>query len=130
MFKMKDEYKTGIDFIDEQHAMIFDIADRTYYLLKNEFVVDKFDKIVELIDELKEYSAFHFRAEEAYMQKIGHKKMFTQKIEHDKFIKMMEDIEFGNIDENQDKYISDILMFLNDWLVHHILERDVLIENK
>lgn len=127
MFEMKDEYKTGVTFIDEQHKMIFDIANRTYYLLKNEFVIDKFDKVVELIDELKEYSAFHFNEEEAYMKKIEHKKMFTQKIEHDKFIKMMDDIDLSKIDKDQDKYISEILVFLNDWLVHHILERDLLI---
>ena len=26
MYEMKDEFKTGIDFIDEQHARLFEIA--------------------------------------------------------------------------------------------------------
>ena len=35
MYEMKDEYKTGIDFIDEQHARLFEIANEAYNLLGN-----------------------------------------------------------------------------------------------
>ena len=127
MFKMRDEYKTGIKFIDMQHTQIFAIADKTYSLLKNNYTIDKFDKVVELIDELKDYSEFHFKAEEVYMQSIGHKKMFTQKIEHKRFIEMIEAMDLNKIDNNQDVYIKDVLKFLNEWLVHHIIEKDLLI---
>ena len=43
MFEMKDEYKTGIESIDEQHKMLFEIAERTYQLLKNNYTIDKYD---------------------------------------------------------------------------------------
>ncbi|NYC28187.1 hemerythrin-like metal-binding protein [Clostridium saccharobutylicum] len=79
MYKMKDEFKTGIDFIDAQHKKLFDIADDAYNLLKNEFTIDKYDKVVQLINELKEYTAFHFKCEEEYMESINYKRMFTQK---------------------------------------------------
>lgn len=65
MYVMKEEFKTGIDFIDEQHQALFDIANKTYYLLKDEFSIDKYDTIVSLIEELRKYSIYHFRAEEA-----------------------------------------------------------------
>ncbi|WP_297523023.1 hemerythrin domain-containing protein [uncultured Clostridium sp.] len=127
MFEMKESYKIGIDFIDEQHTVIFSIANRAYYLLKDKFVIDKFDKITEIIDELKEYTKSHFAAEEKYMKEIGHKKMFTQKIEHEKFIGMLEDLDLSKVDKNQDEYIEKILRVLGDWLIHHILEKDLLI---
>ena len=127
MFEMKEEYKTGIRSIDEQHKRLFEIADRTYMLLKDNYTIDKYDKIVELLNELKDYAIYHFKEEEEYMKSINYKRMFTQKIEHDNFIKKLNDIDIRKIDENQDEYILSILGFLNNWLVEHILEKDLLI---
>jgi hemerythrin len=127
MYKFKEEYKTGIDFIDEQHKVLFEIADKTYTLLKNDLTLDKYDKIVTLIEELQNYTIFHFNAEEEYMKSINYKRMFTQKVEHDAFIKKIKDVDFSKIDQNQDEYIISILQLLNDWLTGHIFENDKLI---
>ncbi|WP_097026291.1 bacteriohemerythrin [Clostridium peptidivorans] len=127
MYEFKEEYKTGIDFIDEQHKVLFEIAEKTYTLLKNEFTIDKYDKIVILIKELQDYTVFHFAAEEEYMKSINYKKMFTQKVEHDAFIKRINDVNFSKIDENQEEYIISILQLLNDWLAGHIFSNDKLI---
>ncbi|NFQ10782.1 bacteriohemerythrin, partial [Clostridium botulinum] len=40
MYKMKEEFKTGIEFIDEQHKKLFEIADKAYNLLTNNFTLD------------------------------------------------------------------------------------------
>ena len=127
MYEMKEEYKIGVPKIDEQHKRLFELADKAYMLLKDELVVDKYDKIIQIIDELKEYTIFHFKSEEKYMQSINYKRLFTQKIEHDKFIKSLEEIDYKNIDENQDESLIEILNFLNDWLTEHILKTDMLI---
>ena len=127
MYEFKEEYKTGIDFIDEQHKVLFGIADKTYNLLKNDLALDKYDKIVALIEELQNYTVFHFNAEEEYMNSINYKRMFTQKVEHDAFIKRIKDVDFSKIDQDQDDYIISILQLLNDWLTGHIFENDKLI---
>ena len=127
MYKFKEEYKTGIDFIDEQHKVLFEIADKTYTLLKNDLTLDKYDKIVTLIEELQDYTVFHFNAEEEYMKSINYKRMFTQKVEHDAFVKRIKDVDFSKIDQDQDEYIISILQLLNDWLTGHIFENDKLI---
>ncbi|WP_346938703.1 hemerythrin family protein [uncultured Clostridium sp.] len=127
MYEMKEEFKTGIEIIDNEHKILFEIADKIYELLNNEFIIDKYDRIVNLIQELKGYAALHFRDEEAYMESINYKKMFTQKIDHDNFIKKLNEIDLNEIDENQHKYIIDLLEFINQWLVSHILEKDKLI---
>jgi hemerythrin len=127
MYEFKEEYKTGIDFIDEQHKVLFEIADKTYNLLKNDLTLDKYDKIVALIEELQNYTVFHFNAEEEYMKSINYKRMFTQKVEHDAFVKRIIDVDFSKIDQDQDEYIISILQLLNDWLTGHIFENDKLI---
>lgn len=127
MYEFKEEFKTGIDFIDEQHKVLFEIADKAYNLLKNDFTTDKYDNILELVDELRDYTSFHFKAEEEYMKKINYKRMFTQKIEHEAFIKRINQVDFRSIDENQNESISTLLQLLNDWLIEHIFENDKLI---
>ncbi|KJZ86338.1 hypothetical protein ClosIBUN22A_CONTIG60g01167 [Clostridium sp. IBUN22A] len=130
MYEMKDEFKTGIDFIDEQHARLFEIANEAYTLLKNDFTIDKYDKVIDLVDELRDYTVFHFNAEEEYMDSINYKRRFTQKIEHDAFIKKINEVDYKTIDSNPDKYILELLELLNQWLTGHILHNDKLISKE
>ena len=130
MYEMKDEFKTGIDFIDEQHARLFEIANEAYTLLKNDFTIDKYDKVIDLVDELKDYTVFHFNAEEEYMDSINYKRRFTQKIEHDAFIKKIYEVDYKTIDSDPDKYILELLELLNQWLTGHILHNDKLISKE
>jgi len=127
MYEMKEEYKIGVEKIDEQHKKLFQLADKAYMLLKDEFSLDKYDKIVHILEELKEYTIFHFKSEEEYMESIEYKRLFTQKIEHAKFIKTLEEINYKDLDEKQDESLVKILNFLNDWLIEHILKTDKLI---
>lgn len=49
---------------------------------------------MELIYELNAYTIFHFNAEEEYMKKVNDKRMFSQKIEHDAFVKKLNEIDY------------------------------------
>ena len=130
MFNMKEEYKTGIAKIDEEHEELFEIGERAYQLLKDKYTNDKFDKIVDIVRELREYTIYHFAQEEAYMESINYKRLFTQKMDHMSFIKKLDEVNFNEIDRNQDEAIMELLTFLNNWLVNHILEKDLLIPSK
>lgn len=123
----KEEYRIGVAEIDEQHKKLFEIAGRIYDLLRNSLYSDKYDRIVELVDELKAYTVYHFKCEEEYQQKIGYKRYFTHKVEHDDFIAKMNEIDFSVVDEDHDQYLMDILEFVVKWIDEHILEKDKLI---
>lgn len=127
LFEMKDKYRLGVKEIDDQHEKLFMIGDDAYELLKNSFANDKYDKILNIFEELKAYTIEHFKSEEEYMEKIGYKKLFSHKIEHQEFIQKVSDIDFEKIDSNQDEAIMEILNFLAKWLEEHILEKDLLI---
>ncbi|NLP34040.1 MAG: hemerythrin family protein [Clostridiales bacterium] len=124
MYEFKEEFRTGIEEIDKEHQKLFEIADRLYQTMINEFIPDKYDYIVDAINELKEYAATHFRHEEEYMMRIRFKKLISQKAEHDEFIEKLEQYDLDEIDENQRKVILDLLEFINEWLIHHIMESD------
>lgn len=130
MFEMKEEYKLGVPLIDEQHARLFELGESAFKLLKDKYIVDKYNKIIEVIQEMSEYAVTHFKDEEAYMESINYKKLFSQKIEHAEFIKKVSELDLSKIDENHDEAIMDILTFLSKWLSEHIIEKDLLIVAK
>ena len=62
------------------------------------------------MENLRDYTVKHFTDEEQYMESINYKKLFTQKVQHLKFIhKLDEFIEHHNYEiEDQDEQIMVI----------------------
>ena len=129
MYEMKPEFFTGIELIDNEHRQLFDYANQIYDLLHAEFVPDKYDHIVDILGKLRDYTKKHFADEEAYMESIQYKKIFTQKVQHQAFIDELDKLNLDEISEveNQEETIGNLLSFVTDWLIHHILEVDTLI---
>lgn len=129
MYEMKKEYFTGIQLIDEEHAQLFDYANQIYALLKDDFIADKYDNIRDVLEKLMNYAKKHFADEEAYMESIQYKRIFTQKMQHQAFVNELEKYDLEEIDqmENQEEIISKMLGFVTDWLVEHILHLDTQI---
>ena len=126
MYEMKPEYYIGIEMIDEEHKQLFQYADEAYELLHDEFTPDKYDKMNTILQNLRDYTVKHFADEEAYMESIHYNKIFTQKIQHQEFVQKLDEFMEHHKDEveDQDKQIMDILEFLTEWLVNHILHVD------
>lgn len=122
-----DKYLVGIDKIDEQHKELFRIAGQAFDLLKNDFYLDKYDRVIEIIEELKAYAVHHFETEEAYMLEIGYKKYFSHKTIHDDFVEKVKKVDLEAMDDNQEEYLLSIITFVVDWIEQHILGTDKLI---
>lgn len=125
-----DEFKTGIPMIDEEHQTLFEIIGKIYKAIETELVHDKFDFILDILDELKEYTSVHFADEESYMKEIGYEGLAQQIILHEKFIETLEDVNLDHVDDNQEEYLFEVLDFLQNWLVNHIQKVDKLIPCK
>lgn len=125
-----DKFKTGIAMIDEEHKTLFDIIGKIYKAIEVELVHDKFDLILDILDELKEYTQVHFADEENYMNEIGYEGLAQQKILHEKFIETLNDVNLDHVDDNQEEYLYEVLNFLQNWLINHILKVDKLIPMK
>lgn len=127
MLVWKDEYSIGVELIDKQHKHLFAIGNSIYELLENYILDDKYDKIIKILTDLREYTKYHFQSEEEYMLQVKYPGYFSQKVEHDDFIDKIEEVELQNLDENQEKYIRELMLFVFNWILEHILQRDKLI---
>ncbi len=127
MYEMKDEYLTGIQFIDEEHTKLFEITNRLYEISHDEFIPDKFDYIVDVIRELQDYTKYHFHHEEEFMKSMNYKRLFSQLVSHNDFIEHLDAIDLEDVDLAQEEAIVKLLNYLYDWLVNHINGSDKLI---
>lgn len=125
-----DRFKTGIEMIDEEHKTLFDIIAHIHETIESELVHDKYDAIMTIINELREYTQVHFSDEEKYMQEIGYAGLEKQKILHQNFIDKLGELDLNDVDDNQEAYLYDFLEFLQNWLVNHILKIDKQIPQK
>lgn len=121
------QYHTGIGMIDEEHQQLFAIIRKTDEVIHAELLHDKYDEIMNILDELRQYTEKHFRDEEAYMEQIGYPELEIQKITHEAFIEKLVQIdleELETMDDNQQEYLESLLDFLAGWLVNHIMHMD------
>lgn len=122
-----DKFKTGIAIVDEEHKVLFDIIGKIYTAIDAELVHDKFDLILDILDELKEYTRVHFADEEKYMKEINYSGLAQQQLLHEKFIETLNSVNLDDVDDNQEEYLFEVLNFLQNWLINHILKVDKLI---
>ena len=123
-FAFTDQYRTGITLIDDEHRRLFEIIKETNDVIEEELVHDKFDAIVHILEELKDYTKYHFGHEEEYMKSINYGKRFSQMHQHTQFIEKLESYDLKNIDENQQAGLLEIIDFLAVWLQGHIKGMD------
>ena len=126
-FAFTEEYITGIEVIDEEHEELFRIIRRANELITEELLHDKYDEIVSVLDELRNYTIQHFSDEEVYMESIQYEGLANQKKTHQMFVDKLNDINLDDLDDNQQQYLIELVDFLLMWLVNHILKMDKLI---
>lgn len=124
IIKWKEEYSLGVEKIDRQHRKLFEIAGRVYELLKDELRIDKYDKIVAILEELKDYTVYHFQSEEEYMRSINYRKYLSHKVRHDDFIEKISSVDLYQVDHRQEQHLLEILEFIVNWIDSHILGED------
>lgn len=126
-FAFTAKYYTGINQVDQEHSRLFEIIRKANDLVHNDLLYDKFDEIIHLIEELKEYTKFHFADEENVMAEMNYPGLEAQKRAHTAFVDKLMEIDLAQMDEidnHQQEYLSELIQFLAGWLVNHILGMD------
>lgn len=126
-YAFTDKYRTGIELVDNEHMKLFEIIRQTDEAIHAEMLHDKYDVIMDIIDELRDYTILHFNDEEKYMESIKYEGLEHQRLAHQAFVDRLNDINLNEVDDNQQEYLEELIEFLMGWLVNHILKMDKLI---
>ncbi|MDC0335835.1 bacteriohemerythrin [Pseudodesulfovibrio sp.] len=113
----------GVPQIDEQHRRLVQLANNLVSAIQTNVA----DDILEIIfKELQEYTVFHFRDEELYMHEAGYPDIEEHIRQHEDLKKKVADYQ-EDMRLDMDVSPSDVLEFLGDWLVEHIIYSDMKI---
>jgi hemerythrin-like metal-binding protein len=119
-FTWNDSYSVGNDEIDGHHRILFDIVSRLY---DKATAIDDLQAFKAILNELDDYSKYHFKAEESLMRKVDYYDIEKHIYMHNYFIARVDDITRriakGNVDACQ-----EIIFFIGNWLKHHVIEED------
>ena len=123
LFKWKPEYSTTITEIDVQHMELVRLGRQIEKLLTGDSE-DIYDELIELINSLKAYTIYHFAAEEHILETYHYPALDIHQKEHQKFIDELNDINFEELDINQQQHALDLIKFISKWIFSHILGAD------
>ena len=128
-FEWKDTYSVNVEKIVEQHKKLFEIGGRITDLVMVKDGFDHYDEIMDILQELTEYTIYHFNFEERLMEKYGYEGLDSHRIEHIFFMKKIEKVREKDIDSKQSEISIDLVAFVSDWITSHILTTDMKYRN-
>lgn len=120
-----DSYLTGIDRIDEQHKVLVNTLNEANVRLAANVTRDLLEQITR---DLLSYAIYHFETEETLMKTYDYAGMSAaeedkHRNEHRSFsqqvVALREGLRDGRLVTRE-----DLLSFLNNWLINHILHTD------
>ena len=120
LIRWTDKYSVGIKEIDNQHQGLVIIINELFTYMSEGRAKNK---LQDIFNHLTDYTKIHFRFEETMLVKYAYSEIDQHKAEHQKFIKKLENLksEFLN---NKITISLEVLNFLKDWLLNHILISD------
>ena len=120
MFEWKPEYNVGHPGIDTQHKKLFQYADDLAAAMS---AGKGKDVMARTLASLVDYTKQHFASEEVLMKTHNYPEYPQHKAMHDgltaQVVKFQKDFA-----EGKTVVTVDLLMFLKNWLAHHIGETD------
>lgn len=124
------KYFTGNEVIDQEHKKLFDIINEAYVLVEEQYCDEKYDDIMQVLDELEDYTHYHFSHEEEYMKSMNYSGLEEQQRAHTGFLERLAEKDLAEREEDHQAFLESMLDFLYSWLSHHILGLDMNIGKK
>jgi hemerythrin-like metal-binding protein len=119
VIQWSDSYCIGLAEIDDQHKTLIDLMNDLWKAITVNASVQDCEKILQ---RLEHYTVAHFGAEETMMRTIAYPDFDAHQAAHQQFVKRLQ-AETLRLRQGE-KLSLDILHFLRDWLVNHILVND------
>jgi hemerythrin len=122
MLDWDEWYETGILSIDHEHHTLFDALNRMHEAI----AADEGEaKIRRALDFLVEYTATHFKDEEARLMTIGFPGLAEHQAEHAHLLDQVAEYKAAYDADPSTIRANQLALFLVEWIVRHINEMDV-----
>ena len=114
------KYSVNNEELDGHHRKLFAILNRMY---DSCLQAEDMDCVVPILEELIEYTDYHFSAEEKYMLARGYKGIEEHRQHHRYFRdKLLELRDCEN--KNDYDYKREVMVLLGNWILRHVTVED------
>ncbi|MTJ93544.1 MAG: bacteriohemerythrin [Desulfovibrio sp.] len=115
-----DDLSVGVGIIDEQHKGLVDLINELNAAMRQR----RSDSVlVGVLERLKQYTVKHFATEEELFDKFGYPDTASHKKAHHDLVEKVLAFE-AELRSGRAKVTMEIMRFLKDWLVGHIMGTD------
>jgi hemerythrin len=115
-----DAFVLGIESIDNQHRWLVEATNRLYDEIETRN--PERDVLKEILEGLVDYTVNHFIVEEDLFNRLGYPEEKNHRARHDEFARQA--LELLLRFEKGEPVSEEMLGFLQDWLIKHILRDD------
>jgi hemerythrin-like metal-binding protein len=120
LIEWSSELELGHTFIDHDHKKLVKMVNDFHNAMEQGRGNDVIGKV---LHNLVIYTKEHFSREEAEMQRIKYPKYLAHKLEHDKLIAQVAELQ-GSFSSGKSMLTIQVSKFLKDWLRTHIMQTD------
>lgn len=112
----KPEYSVGVKVLDDDHKRLIDLLNK-FQTAYQYHTGDEFEQ--KALQELVDYTKYHFQREEALMDEIGYPDLEVHKAQHRAMIAEVDQFLQGYQQKGHEALLG-VADYLNGWLIHHI----------
>eukprot|EP01029_Cantina_marsupialis_P010365 TRINITY_DN2361_c0_g1_i2.p1 TRINITY_DN2361_c0_g1~~TRINITY_DN2361_c0_g1_i2.p1 ORF type:complete len:216 (+),score=54.62 TRINITY_DN2361_c0_g1_i2:88-735(+) len=119
--RWRRKYVTNVPILDHQHRQFFILVRTVEQLSKK----NKSRKIIKMVlDEIVNYTVFHFKTEEKVLEEAGYPGLEAHKKEHIRFTHTIQQKVLKANVFNKDVIDRSLFNFLLEWMTNHIILDD------
>ena len=119
LIEWDDSLKLRVNVLDEHHRHLVDLINKSYDAIQ---LNDK-HIIALILGELFDYAKYHFRTEERLMCECNFPSLLDHEKEHNHFFYQIDELQ-SKLNVGESLHNIQIVVFLKEWLMNHILLRD------
>ena len=118
-----ESLSVGVPQVDDHHKYLVALLNKTYNACT---CADMEEELKTILNELVDYSQYHFTVEERLMETHDYPELGLHKLEHGMFSERIIGIrrELCEVKRNPSITLIDVAMFLGNWLSGHIMKTD------
>lgn len=125
IIEWNDNFSIDIDILDEHHKILVDLLNLLHNVCNEYNGYNDASVVINVINELKDYTIFHFNTEENLMKRYDYYDYPNHIIEHSSFISTI--LDFENRIKKEDNnllILIELVNYLRWWLLNHIVISD------
>ncbi len=116
-----EQLSVKIESIDNEHKKLIELINKLFDAMSRGEGHNALDAI---LNELTDYTEFHFNHEEEALKKYNYPGFATHKKEHEGFVNKIEDTK-KKYEEGAITLTIPLIEFLTTWIKEHILKSDM-----